>query len=639
MTDTNKFASANTSNIPTTKLGDANVYQGSVLGNLNTVPQNTNLNITSGDEKLGLWKQTTLSHTTAYSYLEEVNATQPGAPAGPTTQTVLQFSVTEWCDTQDFYLDLPVQVTTQTTQGVSGNAGVGWANDPMVVNNPAEAISANAWLGQQYTVLNLGSIPFENGLFPDHAILQILNSFEVYGGTNNQPLGKSFMMFAPNITQIATNDRISAESAEIYGYTGLPVSNVKVRPFRNFVTTAAVNNFGADPGVATYSTGGMIRHKVHEKTLQAFERVVRMASASCGATRVLNAGVNTWTSQEFIISIPLSMISEFFKTKKYVPPEMRFKISMSTFNAGIPIYTGFYPVAAGGGDSIGTAVFTLKTAASGSRATIRSLQQVLQPALQNALNEKWARNVITYNIDTKDPYDVVNRNPYTAVINVSMQRPLQLEIVAYATVTGGAAGGANLPANTFPNTDTTGIPATTTRYIANQMVPWLSATYTPVVIQNIKVWISGRPVIEWRNDYAGSGEFVNEGWNNVISKKYYACNQMGNNQYNGQTHPQTTINFNQTYIGGPIIIPLTPDLFWDNGIYPTDQGATQIKLQITTLNGAALHPDFGLRVYKLYTQQLSLDTNQKVTLTEWPARVLQGGNSSTLSQPPVVPGN
>ncbi len=629
-----RFAGADGSNIPTTRLGDANVYQGSVIGNLNTLPQNTNINLTSSDDMLRLWNQTTLQHTVYYSYLEEANVTQPGGPGGATTNTVFQFSVTEWANTQDFYLDLPVVVKcTMPVADIGANAKI--PVDPMYVNNPT---MAQTWFCRTGNVTGadvasimrlLATQPFENGFFPDNAVIQLFNSFEVYGGTNNQPLGKSFMMFAPNIANIGLNDRVNDQVAAVDGITGLPMSSVRGRtPVISSIPGGAVRVVGPDTNTATMDSRSYFSLQNNAIALSNFEKVIRMASTSNGAVAAANAtaGFNDFTSQTFIISIPLSKISEFFKTNKFMPPEFRFKISMSTFNAGISSYVGFMNSGTIGAPEISVVDFKISLDPT-NKPTIRFKSQVLQPALQNALNEKWARNVITYNIETKDTYDFTGTAPYNATINISQQRPLQLEICVRALVAGERVPTA------------AGLPYV--RYIPNQLVPWLDANYNPIRIQKIEVFLSGRPIISWRNDYPGNLDIMKEGWENVVNADYARCIQ-GNGRQPGQNQGKINNFFNNYQYGSPLIIPLTPNMFWDNGIYPTDQGATQIKLVITTASTtgtATLHPDFALRVYKVYTQQLSVDTNQKVTLTEWPARVLQGGSSSSLSQPPVVPGN
>ena len=634
--------------LPTTKLGDANVYQGSIIGNLNTLPQNTNINLTSGDDMLGLWRQTTLEHTIQYSYLEEANVTQPGGAGGDTTQTVFQFSITEWSNTQDFYLDIPVYVTYTAPAIVTEVQGKLYSLDPLLINNSSmrDALRGSVWNylptdpGDNISNKIGSGAPFENGWYPDNGVIQLFNSFEVYGGTNNQPLGKSFMMFAPNIANIGTNDKINNDHmSQIQGICGLPCSNVLQRPPVGLYNgiPSLVNNSGG----VTYSNGGPVSHKVNRKQLDAYERVVRMPSTTFGGTLAARAGnppVDTYTSANFVLSIPLSKISEFFKTNKFVPPEFRFKITMSTFNAGARLYSSICQ----GPDGITPAQVNyrvFRTDPTVGNPVIRYKSQVLQASLQNALNEKWARNVITYNIETKDTYDFrSNTSPLVETINISQQRPLQLEIVCRALNDGA------IPA--APGVEGEGPPVNYGRssiiFSKNSVVPWLSDTWTPLNIKQIQIFISGRPIISWRNDYPANSDIFCEGWQNVINSDLKRC-AVSNGRQPGQFESQWTGPINSQYSGAPIIIPLTPNMFWDNNIYATDQGATQIKLAITFENtaggNAVLNNNFAVRVYKVYTQQLSVDTNQKVTLTEWPARVLQGGSQSSLSQPPVVPGN
>ncbi len=598
------------SNVPVTNIGSANVYQGSQIATLNTIPANSNITFKADDEPFNLYVQTVLDNTYLNSTFETFSVTSSNISAtNETSSYTFQFNYPNWGNTRDAFLEWPVEIFTSTLTPPSDQDSIG--PDPMNINTMFSLDYASA-----NDLAYLKNANFLSGQFPNEAIIQMFKSFQVYGATNNQPLGKTTMFDQPNLSTIALMEKENNLTATINGFSGLPISSVKFRP-TIFGKTAVAANAGPFDSTALGNSSPRAM-MVNENAAKAFEATVRSCSrAIAGSTVAPDGTTGLIFSNKVIVSIPLWKISEWFRTNKCIPPEFRFKLTLTFYNAQKTLYVGtnrsqYFP-----------AYFYMRPNTLIS-PVIKTRTFVLNPTVQEALNLKWARNVFTYNLETAEPFVIpASAYPYRTVIQTSQQRPLLLRICVHAL--------ADTP-NPEPETP---LPV---RYFQNSLVPWLDKDGNNISITEISVYISGKTVIRYENDAQNQNGWMPTGFENLISlynQKNGQCysSQPGNNQ--SSFFP---VSFANAYSGVPIDIPLAASMLWDNSCYPTDQGAIQITLNIKTT--AALDPNFQITVYKIYTQQTSVDTNLKATLTEWPARVVQNqGENSTLVQPNVIPGN
>ena len=593
-----------TRDVPTNNIGSANVYQASQISTLNNIPANSNLRFVSDDDSFHLYEPTILDNSVQYSTFETTDVTASNnAGGGSTGSYTFQFNNPNWVNTSEMYLEWPVTISV-TMPAVPGGATPTAPSpayyDPIIVNN-------NNFIS--YFPVGSPAMQgcFDHGLYPDEAVIKMFKKFEVYGATNNQPLGKTTMFDQPHLSTISQIDKLSAESAMIWGQSGIGISSTKQANMN--IPSTGVTPSANDDFVYSTSSIGMKGRRVPLQALQSFEALVRMASTACGATN----NANVFTNQ-FIVSIPLAKISEWFKTIKSVPPEFRYKLTLTYFNAPTPIYTSYVG---------GLPVQFLLSANTNINPQIKFRSFVLNPTLQEQLNLKWSRNVFTYNIETAEPYQIPARLfPYVQVIQTSQQRPLLIRICVQAI-----AGLATVPAAATPNT----------YYIPNQLVPWLDDNNAPITVTEIDVFISGKTVIRYENLSLTQGEVLTTGFENIANVLSAKSALRYSNLPAGVERMQRG-TFTTSISGAPIDLQLTPSMMWDNSAYPTDQGAIQIKVAIKC--SARLNSNFQITIYKYYTQQISVDTNLKATLTEWPARVVQNqGINSTLVQPTVIPGN
>ncbi len=627
----------NTSNVPTQRIGDANVFQASSLANLNELPTNGNLNIKTNIDDLHLYDNSVLENSVLYSTLESNNPTQGTNPnaTSESGQYVFQFSTPNWSNNREYYLELPVtlEVALPATQY--------YQHDPAYINNMRAGTFYNNWTiagfynvdpetGDPYNKWKYDTSVIESfsaGFFPNEAVIQLFKSFQVYGGTNNQPLGRTSMFQQPNLTNI-NYGKTSDEEASINGYSGVPLSNTAKRGIVKWTSTGGykkLKNNGLD-----YDTEGLLARQINIKAMSSFEATVRMCSSGCGGVIVgpeptTATGDNPVTrtyKNSFIISIPLYKLSEFFRLNIYTPPAMVYKITMDYYTKAIDIYQGSMLRNDGSQGKVNPATFKLNVNYLGGSPQIKYRSMVLTPALQDQLNQRWARNVITYNMETAENVTISGRQwPYSSVISTSSQRPLNLRICVVATN------------DSLPNEDGT---APTVKYINNQLVPWLDNDYQLINIQEISVSISGKNVLRYENLSVNQQGIIPTGYENINTVMTRKSGK-GYSSFVGDDQSVRYGTFSGGAAGVPIDLSITPNMIWGNGYYATDQGAVQIKLDIKT--DKPLHPDFNISVYKLYTTQLSLDTNLKVTLTEWPSRVIQNQGISTLQQNTVIPGN
>ena len=620
----------------TANVGNANAFQASQISTLNMLPSNTNINFRADDMKFGVYEQTQLDNTAAFSTLETISPTEVGTNTGNLYQIVLQFTNVNWVNIHEMYLELPVtiQCTTpiqmkipiQGEQGVETNIYY----DPILFNNPIAMLMfqqffqpGSAGYNDQPNLFTCA--PFELGYYPNDAVLQLFEKVQVFGGTNNQPLTNTTMFSQPYLNIVPQLDKIDDNLATIYGTSGVPISSCgsRIQVIKNggSISTPNLQLPYARP-LAMYSTGGPPLLAINDHQMRAFESTVRMASQEFGAKMTVGTTTVSYTNA-FTISIPMSKLSEWFKANKYIPPEFRYKITIQIRSTPVPIYTALTTTTPNGG----LIPITYNLSYDSSRDIIMKVRtEVLQPPLQQQLNEKWNKNLFTYNLETFEPIIIPTVNfPYSTVIQTSQQRPLSLVIAVQAIN--------NVPFKNPTNVNTD-VPFTC---VANQLVPWLDDKLAPLMITEISIYISGKTVILFENLDVNQQDVIPTGFENIDNMKLKECNQRYTN-WMGVNQNQIMSNFLSTYIAKPIIIPLPPTMIYDSNYYPTDQGAVQIKLTIKT-NGK-LNSNFQLIVYKQYTQQVSVDTNLKATITQWPARVVQlPSQSSQLQQPGVVQGN
>jgi hypothetical protein len=616
-------------------IGNANSYQASQISTLNNVPANSNLNFVSDDSDMHLYDPTTLNNKYLYSTFETADITQQNVSSGESSSIVMQFSNPNWVDTSEVFLEWPVKLTVTTPAVI--NTDHNYIVDPILVNNPMAALCCSANIDQgsipiysynpsEYADLRQPYQPtttFDNGYYPNDAVIQLFSQIQVYGGTNNQPLGRTTMFQQPNLSVIGQVDKMSQDTATIWGYSGVSISSCQEtnQLIARKELSAAGKPWKSINDNYILSTGNVSNKttRVPFEAMQSFEKVIRMASMTSGATYIQGANSNTFTNT-FVISIPMSKISEWFKANKSIPPEFRYKLTFNYYNNPVNVYTGFLTKLQDDIQVKSDVKFFLSSnvnpATGGSLPQLKYRSYVLNPTIQEGLNLKWSANPFTYNIESSEPY-VMNNYPYNAVISTSQQRPLELMICVFAI-----------------NDKQDG----SEQYQKNSLVPWLDENGQAIDIKEINIYVSGKTVISYTNQSTTQNDFIPTGFENIIARKQGQC-ALGYSPQPGDNQSVQRGTFTTNTLGAPIIIPIAPGMLWDNSIYPTDQGAIQLKLVINT--SKKLHPDFSITVFKKFTSQVSVDINLKTSLTEWPARIIQSqaGNTSALVQPNVIPGN
>lgn len=624
--------------IPIRNIGNANAAQATQFTTVDSIPANTNIEAVADIADMGLYPRVKLNNQFLYTHLEEIDPTTFNVGTGATSTVTFQFTLSSWTYTTDMTLELPVTISATTranyNAATAGNKGV----DPLLINNAAAANEAafllttptNQWWSAAATdnanvAPSRPGLAFSKGFYPNRAVLQLIKSAQIYGGTNNQPLGRTPMMDFPNLSTIPDIDRVGNEDGAIIGVIGAPLSNICLDAPG---TGWNVDNAFPIGTPITYSDGRTnTSHRCNDEQMTAFESVVRMASVANGATGVYAAAGNTTTyTNSFVLSLRMGLISEFFKKNKALPPEFKFKITLVFQNNPIVMYKGLQKVR-GSGDTAFRFVDSDFTLAINTalRPQIKLKGLVLNAPVQNQLNLLWTNNVFTYSIETADPYVIPSTSfPYQQVIQTSSQRPFLLKIVVQAI------RGAS---RTFA---LDGADVTTAFYQEGQSMPWVDVNLAPVKITELKVFISGKTLFQYTNYTQGNGDLIATGFETIIN----TWNRRNFRKYNelpGDFERQIKGTIISGTSGFPIDIPITPGAVVDNANYPMDQGSVQIKLYIKT--SAQLHPNTQITVYKILPQQISVDANNKVSLTEWPAMVVQEGRGSVLKQPTVVPAN
>ena len=111
-------------------------------------------------------------------------------------------------------------------------------------------------------------------------------------------------------------------------------------------------------------------------------------------------------------------------------------------------------------------------------------------------------------------------------------------------------------------------------------------------------------------------------------------NNIANAKVNNDVYPWNTALSSMT--GGmqsiPFSVVLSPDKYYNQGVYPTDYGASNltIEFKISTIKtNVALSSDYSIQVYKIYPGQASLNSSYRFIQAEWPVVMTTSGPKIT----------
>lgn len=580
---------------------NANSFQATTLTTLNNIPTNANVRIEADTHGFNLYNQTKLNNAILYSQLETTGYTQLN-PSSDSTNVVIQFANTNWVNTNDYYIMAPVTLSVTTRNHKVGTTFI--QTDPILINNPAPSIGFAVTNGytEAENLYTPKYMKFSEGVYNVGGLLNCFSKIECVGGTNNQQLGRATMYPQPYLSMLGCNVKVDEQEALIRGRIGLPISH------SGFEYSSPGNVRGVAPDTLSNAD-----HRTLKAYFEGFEALIRQCSSTYGGTPTATDTTTTY-KKTFYVAIPLRMISEFYQIGKVLPPEFKHRITLQIKKNPTFIY-GSDPSA------ILANLNTWTATIDPSAIQLYYMSQTLTPTLQEQVNIKWTNNPFVYDIMTNDPY-VFQSYPYQQTIVTSYTRPntIAIFVVANADKTYTAAGGGALLV-----------------VKANTISPWLAADGSPVTITRIRLTLSGRTPIDIDDNLITPGQYLLPGGHEQIINQYQNKSLLSITGPYAHTDTNSG-SMNAGAVGKIIYIPFTPSMMWDMQDYPVDMGSVQLRLEVLT--DKPLDPtNLVLNVNKTVVDQLTLDTNNKISIVSWPKRIIQTGSSTELLNKTVVPAN
>lgn len=617
-------------------LGNANAQLGETWSAVQDAPSNTNFLPTSDTSKFNIYPITSLDNTYLSQQIEYFDPNTVSESTNTSTPNTFTFlgTLPGWAHTSEFYIEFTVEQEVTLMNEFFKDEKIDVV-DPLYVNNPKMAQLAsfitqyerfNAYLtinDRTMQTANLPGFDFSNGLYPNEPYLQLFTAFEAYGGNNAQTLGRTTMQNKPYI-QLTGLNKTSNASAEEFHAAGPPISSIQhnLRPW-------SFRAYDKDLGLfmpATFSYSNERDHRIQKSIMDAFEKKIRSLSALYSGEFTIdeNEGTTTW-SNKLKIAIPLSRFNEFFACPAMLPPEFKLKIVMKTLNDWFIVYNGTQRLRKDSAEGINNFLNDVEFKARVSTdesPQIYYRTRYLTPAVQAKINDMWMQNAFTYEVLIHDPI-VIKSNTwsgeYKFVAQVSSQRPLYWKIALIANKDGVLE----------LNTDTTA-KVKARMYQKGQLMPWIDKDFDFVNLDEFTILISGRTQFVYRNYREKDNQEVQMLSNDMIMRSIERDCFHDLNTHQDDIEIPIKGPLQSGVCGYTFMIPANSGQDVDFKKYAIDIGAVQVNMRLKT--SAALHPDIDIVVTRVLPEQYTVDPNQRITVTTWPAVVIYMGKSSQLVQ-------
>lgn len=467
-------------NVPISSVyGDTGTVEATFTKDLNTLGNDPYVRVTANSGEFNLFQQMNLSDNFYDSRYEEAYVTQNSAGTGSNLALAsLQFNTMGWVRADRMYLQIPVVMnslyTNKWSSGARGDLRVaadGWPEFDIIafweymIQAGQEKPTTDA-TNSQICFLDKDLKTFlANFTTVDMALMHIFNRIAIYGGNNNQPIGRTQGFFLEGLKTQMREIPWNENTLKILANWGLPITNLVCMSgaaSQDSSTGAGGKDQFTSQAVQTSrqfinkrSPSGYLNplmEHVPEEWIKQWTNVLASCSSSINGTtfKKIASGSEThacYNQTLFNMVLPLSYINNFFRHKTYIPPDFKFKIDiegiLQNFDTDINYNCPIVAVS----NCHQSAPSLYESSASNERpdfyaytagisfSNIRMIyqQHTLRQPIQAQINEKWLSYPIVYNYETFEVYDIDNSTTGTSTqivrdIAISQQRPTQLLI-------------------------------------------------------------------------------------------------------------------------------------------------------------------------------------------------------------------
>lgn len=434
--------------------GDTGSVEATYTKDLNTLGNDPYVRVTANSGEFNLFQQMNLTDNFYDSRFEEVYVTQNSAGAANALSLAsLQFNTMGWSRVDRMYLQIPVVINY-----IASNCWHGFEADvdPLRWHEYDYADPTLNWIMQTaYTLPN--ATDFVSSMTQlDFALMEIFNRIQVYGGNNNQPIGRTQSFFKEGLKTQLREVPWNENTAKILGRWGLPQANLNAV---NSNTSSVNNNIislgSFSPMTTKNSSYNLNANNIPDNWASTWAETL----FACDPTNqggVFNTVPATnravFNQTRLNLVLPLAYINNFFRHKTYLPPDFKLKIDIE----GVPqplngeINFNCPLIAVGNLNQYNPRMMLNDThfadcygfSAGIDFSNIKCVYQnhTLRQPIQAQINEKWLAYPIVYNYETFEQYDVDNSAQGTSTmivrdIAISQQRPTQLIFQIIDTVT------------------------------------------------------------------------------------------------------------------------------------------------------------------------------------------------------------
>lgn len=442
--------------------GDTGSVEATYTKDLNTIGNDPYVKVQANSGEFNLFQQLTLQDNFYDSRYEEVYVTQNSAgTANATSLASLQFNTMGWTRVDRMYLQIPVvfnQVVSNSWH--ASNTDGDLYNHLLTYPDPN--LKREYLVKQRICPENCGD-SFEkyllNFIQTDFALMSIFNRIAIYGGNNNQPIGRTQSFFLEGLKTQLRDVPWNENTIKILGNWGLPVSNLSGNG-PTYMQELGADTLSQGSFFPNYSVSSYMNNQM-EIIPDSWARQWANLIASID-DETINGGSFDWldtTNRHSIyqqsqmnIVLPLSYINNFFRHKTYLPPDFKLKIDIEgvSQSKGSPINFNCPLIVTKSMNEFSTRLLmnethdaTLTAISAGinfSQIKLVYQNHTLRQPIQAQINEKWLSYPIVYNYETFEQYDVDNSGQNSGVmivrdIAISQQRPTQLIFQIIDTVT------------------------------------------------------------------------------------------------------------------------------------------------------------------------------------------------------------
>lgn len=551
---------------------------------LNSISNNSTLNVSANTGPMNLWQLTTLDGTFEESRNVEVFQNQ-----NANGQIVIQGNFQYWTPMKNIVLNMPIGL-------LFADSNYNTANPPVITYSKCA---------------HSGVDPLSQWVQPEFCFLSPLTRCEVALGENVVVMQKTPMNAANfGIYPIPLDIKSEPQSLIKLSHLGMPYTLGDNLVYSGGTWTMLRSEWR--PVVRPPLPYGYADYYDQWKDLYFNEQFK-------GQTGLPSTALPSITYQTQL-AIPLYMLNSFFNQDAMLPPNLKFKITIECILT--PVLAAFNNNSGTTPDANGLNMYVTWNSGTGGGISIKYRSYQMNRDLQKSLNLEWAAKNILYNFKTYDYIQFPGNGATQYIegnITLSQQRPEQI-VFRIMNVTNAAVKVATAAAN-YPCFD--------------NAIDFPFSTSCAFSIIELELYFSGRDNYRFRMNDAGIGNYDAPAlgavafYTNELNQKTYARNGCQPFRMDGP--------FNKRY-GKEFVVSTNPGDIQQMNLTALDNGAVVCRFRANIVTTAGVNANnragflpatHALVSYKYYRMQALVDSGGQITTVEWPA--IMGGNTGKES--------